>query len=62
MSASSNQAVAKPVLLLALLAVFLGVGMNVFDGTVRTAVSIVLGLAIVVTAGFAGAAVRRAKQ
>ncbi|MFD3517374.1 hypothetical protein [Streptomyces sp. NPDC058657] len=62
MSAPGNQAVAKPALLLALLAVFLGVGMNVFEGTVRTAVIIALGAAIVVTAGFAGAAVKRARQ
>ncbi|MFI5803611.1 hypothetical protein [Streptomyces sp. NPDC051561] len=59
---STGQEISKPVLAMALLVIALAVGMTVFDGTVRTVVMAVAGLGIVVSAGFAGAALKRAKQ
>ncbi|MCX5200279.1 hypothetical protein OG897_02215 [Streptomyces sp. NBC_00237] len=61
-TAGNNQAVSRPLLSIALLLILLAVGVNVFEGTLRTVVIAVAGLGLVVSAGFAGAAIKRGKQ
>ncbi|MFI0978277.1 hypothetical protein ACH4SP_14935 [Streptomyces sp. NPDC021093] len=61
-AAGSNQDVSKPAMIAVALVIALGVGLTVFDGALRTTVTVALGVAIIVCAGFVGAAVKRGKQ
>ncbi|GAA3488601.1 MULTISPECIES: hypothetical protein [Streptomyces] len=58
----SSPGLTGPVLTLALLVVALAVAGTVFDGTLRTVAGGVIGVAIVVCAGFTGAAVKRSRS
>ncbi|CAL9479539.1 hypothetical protein SUDANB132_03001 [Streptomyces sp. enrichment culture] len=62
MSDSENRQGLTPALVAALLAVCLGVAMTLLDGGARTVAAVALGLAVLVCAGFVGAAVRRQKS
>ncbi|KAF3466063.1 hypothetical protein [Streptomyces sp. Tu 3180] len=62
MSDSENRQGTTPALVAALLAVCLGVATTVFDGGARTAAAVGLGIAVLVCAGYVGAAVRRQKS
>ncbi|MGW7415687.1 hypothetical protein [Streptomyces sp. NPDC054863] len=63
MSAAGNsQDVSRPALVAVALVIALGVALTVFDGALRTTVTVALGVAVIVCAGFVGAAVKRGRR